>query len=84
MWQPQDQVTCLELKCFEELLYVVWSLIFFINDVVICLLGKHSLLNFCLHIPFIGELFIENTVKVSKQQNVKCVYKSVGIFTYCT
>ena len=55
---------------------------FFITGVVICPLGKHSLLNFCLHIPFIGEVSIDNTVNISKQQDVKCVYKLVGIFTY--
>lgn len=57
---------------------------FFITDVVICLLGKHSLLNFCLHIPFIEELSIDNTVNISKQQDLKYVYKFMGIFTYCT
>lgn len=72
------------IKMFQRTYVLYEKHIFFITDVVICPLGKHSLLNFCLHIPFIGELSIDNTVNISKQQDMKYVYNFIGIFTYCT
>lgn len=52
----QESTPVLEFPHFQELLSAVRSLVFLLIDVVIRLLGKHSLLNFCTHILFVGGL----------------------------
>lgn len=52
----QEPTPRLEFLHFQELLSAVRSLAFLLADVVIRLLGKHSLLNFCTHILFVGGL----------------------------